>query len=251
MLPRLGFAFILLLAIGAAGPALAQDGGRDTFTIALSEDSLERIGGTLLWLFVIAALVQTALTVIFSWRWYVLVFEGTGMKVVINLVIAAVIVFFGNLNAFDQIIEAVIQGSPDAENAPGFKLVGQILTALILAGGTESVHRLALILGLKAPEQVQTRQDEITGYGKVWVTRRRDTKAPDMDVFVNDNFAGTITRDSPRFPAAWPWSAVGYPVNAGDLEVTVRDRGAPASQAPRLTWDGKINPRAKLRLRVD
>jgi len=240
-------ALVCLLTGAAAAQGADTDAARP---LILDDKALEQIGAALLWLFVIAALVQTALTVIFSWRWFIILLDGTGVKFLINLAFGLAIAFGGDLNAFDQIVGAVLREGGQAGGEPLFGTLGKLLTALILAGGTEAVHRLAMIFGLKAPPPVSEREAAIVGYGHVEVTRDPASKAPDMDVFVNDHFAGTLTREAPRFPRRWPWSAVGYPTSAGGLSVRVVERGAADGASPRLAWQGKIAPRAKLRLRV-
>jgi hypothetical protein len=99
------------------------------------EDDMKEVWEVLLVFLVLSIVFETALTPLFNWRVFMARFESKGYKTPIT-VILAFIVFWGY--GLDIISDLLVALGKSAEPSIG----GQILTALLIAGGSSGVFEI-------------------------------------------------------------------------------------------------------------
>jgi len=104
-------------------------------------------------LFLVLALslvFESAMSVLFDWRLFIRYFEGRGVKTPLIITVA----FLVFLNYDLDIVAELLRGFPEiqAQNIGSPTLPGQILTALLIAGGSGGVFRIFARLGIRNPE---------------------------------------------------------------------------------------------------
>lgn len=112
-------------------------------------------------LFLVLALslvFESAMSVLFDWRLFIRYFEGRGVKT--PLIIAVAFLVFLNYNL--DIVAELLRGFPSirAQNIDGPTLPGQLLTALLIAGGSGGVFRIFARLGIRSPEEREQKARE-------------------------------------------------------------------------------------------
>jgi hypothetical protein len=124
----------------------------------------------LIFLFVFAVLIESALAVIFNWRLFLEVFNGRGMKTLIMIVVSAIAVHVFGIDVVRD-MASKFQGTPP-ETAP--LEIGSLpfwITALILAGGSSGVYNILVALGYRqhvAEADIQKKP----ATGKAWISVR-------------------------------------------------------------------------------
>lgn len=117
-------------------------------------------------LFVMAVLIESALSVIFNWRVFLRFFNGKGVKTLVMVAVSALAVDAFDINIVHDLM--VAYGKADETTDP---TLGFWLTALILAGGSAGVYNLLVALGYrdaKRPEDVAPKPPS----NKAWVSVR-------------------------------------------------------------------------------
>lgn len=130
----------LLVATLAPAAALAQG---DTIADRLPPEALASAASTVLVLFLIAVLLESALAVLFNWRPFVETFNARATRPLLAFAVAYVFVATFRYDAVTMLMNAV-RGKTDN---PG--LFGQALTAAMLAGGSSGVNTLLVALGFR------------------------------------------------------------------------------------------------------
>lgn len=131
-----------MLAAWATG-AVAETGAPAT-PAGAGSDTMAALAGELFKLLVVATVMESALTTLFNWRLYQEFFNGRAIKTLVMVAFGyAVVTAFG----FD-IFHTVLRLAGSAAPASG---LSQLLSALILAGGSAAVYELFQRLGLRAP----------------------------------------------------------------------------------------------------
>ena len=152
----------LVLAL-AAVPLLAQDpppvgaaagpGAAVAGPAAQAASRLDRVGEVLLIFLVLSVIFEVALTPIFNWRVFIARFEGKGVKTPITVVLALLVFWTYDLDVLRDVLVAL-----------GYEATlsfwGQVITALLIAGGSDGVFRIFAKLGIRNPvERVQKAQE--------------------------------------------------------------------------------------------
>lgn len=148
-------------------PVLADDASGQ-----LSEVLVKRLLPELGGLFVVATIMESALTTLFNWRLYREFFNGRACK---TLVMIGVGYFIVSGFSYD-IVSRVIHEAGGTTNSP---LVSTLLSTLVLAGGSSAVFELFKRLGLRPPA-VQPAPATQPGEGKAWVSVRIDPVSPGL-----------------------------------------------------------------------
>jgi hypothetical protein len=198
-------------------------------------------------LFVLAAVLESALAILFNWRPFVETFNARAVRPVVSLVFALIVVFLFKIDIVTALAKLV---SP---NVPELDATGRILTAMVIAGGSAAVNNLMVGLGfrqVRTPETVTARPPADKGWISVSITRTPAIKdAVTVGIGVADG-SGNVPvvasldqssrrgyryffRDPGRFPGSG-----GYPVKKGDV-VTVRVAAANRDGSPQplvKTW---------------
>jgi hypothetical protein len=94
--------------------------------------------------FVLAVLLEQALSVIFNWRPFLQIFDARGVKTIVSVVVALFVVGAFKLDLFTDLVNVytVDRASSDFST--------RMLTALILAGGSSGVNNVLVSLGFRS-----------------------------------------------------------------------------------------------------
>lgn len=141
-------------AVLAATPEIATD----------VKPVVEKLVPELAGLFVVATVMESALTTLFTWRLYREFFNGRAVKTVVMFAFGLAVVQVFDYDIFHRIIIAS-GGTGD----PG--TISAILSALVLAGGSAAVNELFKRLGLRSPLPAPEDTPK-PGQGKAWVSVR-------------------------------------------------------------------------------
>ena len=115
---------------------------------------MEDVGKVLFVFLVLSVVFEVALTPIFNWRFFMAHLEGKGYKTPITVALAF-IVFWGY--GLDIIRDLLVALKRPAEVSIG----GQILTALLIAGGSSGVFQIFTRLKIRmAPEERQAKAED-------------------------------------------------------------------------------------------
>lgn len=239
----------LLLAL-ASLPAVAEEGtGEPASFGALFETS----GSSLLKLFVLAILIENALAVLFNWRLFRAYFNLRGVKTLVMIVISLIAVFSFNLNI---VAELLLQYDVDLSPEDS-KLASQVLTALILAGGSSGVNDLMVKFGWRDANRAKEKTVTAAPKNQAWIAIRvsrtnaagpigvRLSQSSPQPAVLPDALAGTISNRSmaakdlllhnkDRFP-----SSGGYVVTPGKEYSLSLDAVDAAGQSIPCSIDGK------------
>ncbi|MFC0220159.1 hypothetical protein ACFFJ7_17355 [Pseudochelatococcus lubricantis] len=150
----------------AAPPA--QPGG-------LGEGTWNALSGTLLQLLAVVIVMESALAALFNWRVFRVAFNARALKTPIMFGVGLMLVLVTTYDPMRVIIAA--SGISLAETQPlrlFFQgLLTTILSAMIIAGGSEGIFQLLKKLGIRSPE---TSQDEAAANAlksdQAWVSIR-------------------------------------------------------------------------------
>lgn len=115
---------------------------------------LPESGQTIVKLFVLAALLESALALLFNWRPFVVTLDGRAVKPLLTFIAALVLVFAFGLDDLEELLEAY-GSSPITGDG---ERVSQILEAMIIAGGSSGVNSLLRTLGFRAIPAAQIEQ---------------------------------------------------------------------------------------------
>lgn len=202
--------------------SLTVDAAADSADPAKSASALPLSSAkALVELFVLAAILESGLAVIFNWRPFVIYFDGRGVKAVVSVTAAYVL-----MRAFD--IDIIAQIARDySSTAPSEQEFSQFVTALVVAGGSGGVNTLLTKLGMRDPARAQdviprpgpteawisVRLTRDQAVGPVFVALKRDAGAFE--------YAGTINGSThPRGVLSWFIRDFGRFPNSGGHTVT-------------------------------
>ena len=112
----------------------------------------ERLTDIFVLFLVLSVVFEVALTPVFNWRLFVKHCEGKGWKTPIAVGTAFVVFWTQDLDIFSQILNAFEWGG---KSDRGIQFGGQILTAFLIAGGSDGVFRIFKRLKLRDPLERQ------------------------------------------------------------------------------------------------
>jgi len=120
-------------------------------------DSMNRVGRVVLVFLVLSVVFEVALTPIFNWRVFMARFDGKGYKTPITVVLAFVVFWGYGLDIIRDLLVALNYQPEGADPSVG----GQILTALLIAGGSSGVFQIFTKLKIRMePDARRTKADE-------------------------------------------------------------------------------------------
>lgn len=175
--------------------------------------------------FVIALLLESGLAVIFNWRPFLVLFDGRGVKTIVSVLFAWIMVSQFDLDLVTRLVNIYSGRTPPYDN--GF--LGSFVTALVIAGGTAVVNKIMVSLGFRSlltATVVAPQPPRTEGWVSVTVVRKAATKP--VTVLIGDPATGPpaantvdggtalsaflrlFLRDPNRFPRSG-----GFPVPAG------------------------------------
>ena len=104
--------------------------------------TMDDVGRVLLVFLVLSVVFEVALTPIFNWRVFMAHFEERGLKTPITVILAFVVFWSYGLDIISDLLTAL-------DKPTGRSLGGQILTALLIAGGSSGVFQVFTRLGIR------------------------------------------------------------------------------------------------------
>lgn len=152
---------VLLAATFPPATALAQG---ETVAGQLPPEALSSAASTVLILFLIAVLLESALAVLFNWRPFVETFNARATRPLLAFVVAYVFVVTFQYDAVTALMNAV----RSAPQWPTPQLLGQVMTAAILAGGSSGVNTLLVALGFREVRTPATEMPKVPP-DRAWV----------------------------------------------------------------------------------
>jgi hypothetical protein len=198
-------------------------------TTNFSEAAYPEAFKALFLLFVLAALLESALAILFNWRPFVETFNARAVRPLVSLVFALVFVYMFRLDIVTGLAKLISPAVPELDDT------GKILTAMVIAGGSAAVNNLMVGLGfrqVRTPETVVAKPPADKGWISVSIVRTPSITGP-VTVAIGVAAGAQVpvvaslvrsTRPGYRYffrdPGRFPGSG-GYPVKKGD-SVTVQ-----------------------------
>ena len=155
--PCLTTSLTLLGFLSVTGAALAADG-------APSSPDMPVLTGQLMGLFVVATVMESALTTIFTWRLYREFFNGRAMKTLVMIGFGFAVVKGFDYDIFHDVV-IVSRGKGDSN------WLSIALSSLVLAGGSAAINKLFQTLGLRAPNEAPDAAPK-PEHDKAWISVR-------------------------------------------------------------------------------
>ena len=131
---------------GVTGQSSADPGAAAGFPPGTYDQSLKAI----FVLFALAVVLESSLAVLFNWRPFVETFNSRAVRPLISFVVAFVFVRLFELDLMTKLVN-VIQPANHPPNTSG-----QLLTALMLAGGSAAVNNVMVGLGFRQQRTPET-----------------------------------------------------------------------------------------------
>lgn len=103
-------------------------------------------------LFILAVLLESGLAIIFNWKLFVSTFDAKATKPLIAAIVASLFVFLYQLDIVTRLVNNYL------DKKYPISLAGELLTALVIAGGSAGVNRLLQALGFRS---VQTESQPV------------------------------------------------------------------------------------------
>lgn len=175
-----------ILLSGILASSAAEAAGAPTVVTA---ELMKQLVG----LFVVATLMESALSSIFNWRLYKEFFNGRAMKTLVMIAFGYAVVTIFSYDIFYNIINAA---AGVGESGP----LSRALSALVLAGGSAAVYQLFRSLGLRPPVEPEEDKPQPSA-DKAWVSVRIIRKHALGDVVVHIDTVANPTDEIKNRPA--------------------------------------------------
>ncbi len=182
-----------------------------TVASLLTGAGLTAASTTVLTLFLIAVLLESALAVLFNWRPFIETFNARATRPLVAFVVAMLVVRSFGYDAMTALMDAV-QGKTTLSPAG---TLGQVVTAAILAGGSAGVNTMLVALGfreVKTPATIAPQVSPQHAWIAVRVIRKQSTGEVRVQIGKPDPtapddltklpLAGVITETSPSSVSA-------------------------------------------------
>jgi hypothetical protein len=220
-----------------------------------TQESNETVLKAVSLLFLLAVVIESALAIIFNWRPFVETLNARAVRPLISLVVSGFFVWLFDLDLMTTIVNSMM----NTTHLPSTS--GQVLTAMVLAGGSAGVNNLLVALGFRQKQTPETATPKPPS-NKAWIAVRLDRQLAvgQVEVFLGvppavgqqPPLAGVIhgkSKPAYRYFFSDPGRFPGYgghtvPVNSSiSLELAGVDKdGQPLSQkwGPCTLADGAI-----------
>ena len=166
-------------------------------------DAYQSITNTLAMVFILAVLIEVGLAVLFRWRTFLRVAEGKiGWKVPIAFGVSYIVVLSHGIDLPADVVGAFNKGASTGNP------VGEMISALIIAGGSASVNGVFQKLGWRNPvlQQDKLKQDREKTHAWLVLTVTRaggsSSIGKQLTVTLDKKAFGTIPSDQDKFGAA-------------------------------------------------
>lgn len=227
---------VMLALVFAAANGFAQDQPDPDPDIPLGDEDIYQASlKALTILLVLSVLIENALAVIFNWRVFRTYFSVRGVKTIISFVVSFLIVRSFEVDVVSSLLDAY---SP--EQGHNSNVATEILTALIIAGGSSGIHNIMYSMGYRSARSDD--EDSRPPKNKAWIAVLVDQKESVGPVHVNltedatapvdlPAIAGTCMTERPGLLSLLMRNNNRFPANGGH-EVT-------PGQAYRISVSGK------------
>jgi hypothetical protein len=111
----------------------------------------DKLVSVLLVFLTLSIVFESAFTTIFHWSWFVKRVGGKGWRTPVKVFLAGLVFWGYNLDVIRDLLQAMGYSAT-------LSLGGQILTALLISGGSEGVYRVFQKLGLRVPEETRVKE---------------------------------------------------------------------------------------------
>jgi hypothetical protein len=115
-------------------------------------------------LFLFAVLLESALALLFNWRPFVELLNPRAIRPLVAFAVALIFVLTYRFDAVGALMEATKARPPGSEAG----LLGQVLTAAILAGGSAGVNTLLVALGFRQTRNPATEAARVPEH-RAWI----------------------------------------------------------------------------------
>jgi len=188
----------------------------------LEEGQITAIATFLLLVLALAIVLELALRHIFLWRWFIILFEGRGIKFIVGFVISLMLVRAVGIDLVAG-FSSVIKSTPQSSSSLGY-----VLTALIVAGGSATVLQLWKMFNFLPDPNINKTAVKKRNFSRIKIIVDREPLDNDqnkfpVEVFVDGDLVGAIDSGDSQYPRVnFLWS--GYPVEAREhmFEVAMR-----------------------------
>lgn len=157
-------------------------------------------------LFLFAVLLESALALVFNWRPFVELLNPRATRPLVAFVVAMILVTSYGFDAVGALMEATKTRPPGSEAG----LLGQVLTAAILAGGSAGVNTLLVALGFRQVRGPATEAAKVPEH-RAWIAVTVRRSASDGPVRVH---LGPADANDPAPHAKLPLAGVIVPRKA-------------------------------------
>jgi hypothetical protein len=142
-----------------------------TAPTAANDSAAGKVGGVLLIFLVLSIVFESALTPIFNWRFFLTHFDGKGLKTPVTIILALLVFWNYDLDIFSDLLVAL--GYTAAKS-----FWGQVLTALLIAGGSNGILQIFIKLNIRDPGQ-RKKEVEADARGKLSKKQGKKTDLED------------------------------------------------------------------------
>lgn len=234
-------AALLAAVLLPAAAAAAEDGGGLPSSGPIYEASFR----ILFKLFIVAAVLEQALALLFNWKLFREYLDERATKPLVAFAVAAFLVWWFGLNLLSDLLRLyAAPGTPVSTDG----VVSGALTALILGGGSSAVNNLLTTLGLRpvreplaAPRPVATaawvavKVSRVAAVGPITVMAADATGVQHalgtVDGAQRFRFASFFLRDAGRFPPSG-----GHVLAPGTWSILLQGRDKGNVQLTSATW---------------
>jgi hypothetical protein len=194
-------------------------------------------------LFILAVILESALAVVFNWKLFVTTLDTKATKPIIAVAVASLFVFTFHLDITTTLVN--LYTGTSFPPGPG----GQLLTALVIAGGSSGVNNLLQALGFRSVQQAPPPPAK-PAPTEAWLAvglRRQNAVGP-VNVIAgpadSPKLIGVITGPGPRFSwlrffvqdsARFPRSG-GHSLTPGEYKVWLEGRDSAGKPAKSAEW---------------
>ncbi|GAB7021745.1 hypothetical protein [Salidesulfovibrio brasiliensis] len=154
MSARLWFGRTVLVAVMflcASSPALAAEGAGDTAAAAAA---------IIFKYLIVVTIFESVYSAIFQWTWFIKKGEKKGLKTPVKVLLGwLAVVAYPAINIMEELSVDIFGATPGS----GDEWVGQLVTALLIAGGSSGMFDILNKIGFRDREEVQRKIDRVLG----------------------------------------------------------------------------------------
>jgi hypothetical protein len=152
----------------AATPAAT--GNQETAAFAanpkLKPEEVSAAGIALLRLFLLAVVLERALSLLFNWRPFIATFDGGGIRTPIAFIAAMLVTHYFQPDALIRLFQAYGNPMPD----PTGRFFARTLEAMVIAGGSSGVAQMMRQLGFQPPRSIEDVRPKPKNDDEAWIS---------------------------------------------------------------------------------